>query len=539
MTTDMDSPEQRRPTGLESRPVSIEEILSPAPEKIRELVEQGTWHGDYEKVIAKRLPPEEIPTTEIEGKTRVLRVEATVKAIFRDEPLSIREEVEDRTWRLIERGEINVGDPDITLIPLVENLRPLVQRLTAESAKPPEPTISETDKAKLRRFDLLDRGAKQAGIEQGISGALSELQKTQRALGAAQEAMRKKADELTRQLQERNKRIKTMLRDISKGEKERQGLREELQEAQKKNKNLGVTVNAQRKTMAEFGRANKALREKNEDLEKQLEKRKPRQAKRLEPRQGEREQGIRVSVGAQKDIGKSRDRMEDDFGLVEPKDRELLAQRGCLYVVTDGMGGHLAGEVASGLAVEIISNDYYQEKGTIAEALNKAIQKANRQIYREAQKSAKKGMGTTVVAAVVRGDELYVAHAGDSRAYLIRNGAIHQLTEDHSWVHERAKEGALTPEEARRHPYRNVITRSLGSEPEVKLGLKQYKINQRDIVLLCTDGLTEMVDNEKIKALILGSPNPQVAAQRLIEQANFNGDRDNIAAVVIKVEQIG
>lgn len=659
MTEDTTSPEQRDFTP-EKRPEGqkLGTAVSLSPEEIRELV-KGDWADDW-RAIKEKLAPEQVPKDE-EG--RILRTNAVVVAAFPKASKLTQKITVDVLRRQMDEAEIEATNTNVSLFPLARNLVPLVEKL---EAKPLEPTISEANKAKLQQLYLLDKAAREAGIEQGIAGALSELQKTQRALGAAQEAsnkriaetlkttheaetLRKKVDELTSELQKRDKTSEAMLKQVNEMSRENGRLVRKLQEARKKTRSLQATVVSKDELIQKQEQEIQSLKAKPERplipvtppppekkpfavaaenlssnlkaikaidllvhqgnlmanekakqadtrallnealskypdseslrsaLQKLIETRitvskkgltpeEFRQAKKLKRQEYlnsvaslltdleevygrkveeldvgriEKEGKIKVLSGAHKDIGRARDNMEDDFGLVEPKESEILEQRGRLYVVTDGVGGYLAGEVASRLAVEIICNDYYEEEGAIAEALSKAIQKANRRIHREAQEATKKKMGTTVVAAVVRGNELHIAHAGDSRAYLLRNGKIHQLTEDHSWVQTQVKAGALTPVEARRHPQRNVITRCLGNKPKLKVDSNKHSIEKGDSIILCTDGLSEMVDDERIKELVLDTPNPQSAAQRLIEEANLNGGRDNIAAVVIKVEQIG
>jgi len=249
----------------------------------------------------------------------------------------------------------------------------------------------------------------------------------------------------------------------------------------------------------------------------------------------------KVRMGKGSDVGLARDHQEDDHGWLEPTDDPLKAQRkGNLYLVADGMGGHAAGEVASSLAVEIIPFEYYADPSTdVEESLRAAIKKANTRIREKAEEAGKEGMGTTVVCAVVRGDELYIAHVGDSRVYLLRDREMQQLTRDHSWVLEQVERGLLAEEEVADHPYRNIITRALGNKPDVEVDTQRLTLMERDILLLCTDGLSGVVEDEQIRTLILtNEDDPQAAVDYLIEMANTEGGPDNISAIVLRVDKV-
>ncbi len=225
---------------------------------------------------------------------------------------------------------------------------------------------------------------------------------------------------------------------------------------------------------------------------------------------------------------------QDSLGLPEGVPEDLLAIKGRLYLVADGIGGHQAGEVASGLAVDVIRHAYYADPDLDLEvSLWRAIAEANMAIGRQAQDPARAGMGTTVVAAVVRGEELVVAHVGDSRAYLWHHGHLHQLTTDHTWVAERLAAGILTPEEAANHPLRHVLTRSLGSAPDVEVDIARHNFRPGDRLLLCTDGVWEMLPEEEM-ARILGRADPQTAATALVARALEAGGQDDATALVVE-----
>jgi serine/threonine protein phosphatase PrpC len=236
--------------------------------------------------------------------------------------------------------------------------------------------------------------------------------------------------------------------------------------------------------------------------------------------------------------GRERDHNEDYCGSFEPEEPELLAERGRLYLVADGMGGHLAGEVAAQYAVEQILYAYYHDPWVgPGENLTQAIGSANADLYQDAQTNpAHSGMGTTLVGAAVRGEELTVANVGDSRAYLVHEGQIRQISRDHSWVAEELAAGLLTPEQAREHPKRNIITRSLGNDPEVEVDVFHERIGPGDVVLLCTDGLSGLVRDDEMAAVV-SRADPQRATEELVRLANERGGPDNITATVIQVRE--
>lgn len=234
-----------------------------------------------------------------------------------------------------------------------------------------------------------------------------------------------------------------------------------------------------------------------------------------------------MRVGSLTDVGKVRTSNEDALGM------DL--ERG-IFVVADGMGGHQAGEVASQQAVDAMLESLREADPSEppAEALVRSVTNANTEIAAAAQKDRNlKGMGTTVVAAVVHGDHFTIAHVGDSRAYLVRDNQILQLTEDHSMVAELVKAGVITPEAAETHPYRSAISRSLGQFKDVETDTSVHEFLPGDRILLCTDGLTRFAKPEDILERILAFDDPQEAAQGLIDLANDRGGRDNITAILI------
>lgn len=247
---------------------------------------------------------------------------------------------------------------------------------------------------------------------------------------------------------------------------------------------------------------------------------------------------LQVRVGKRTHPGMQRPENQDCFGTPEGLQSELQQAKGQLYVVADGMGGHAAGQLASKMAVQQLLQEYYGDPSLdIEKSLVQAIQAANFAIHEQAQIPSYAGMGTTLVAAVLRGRELYVANVGDSRAYLVRGRRIKQVTKDHSWVAAGLDAGILTEEEARQHPRRNVVTRSLGTCAEIEIDIFRLALQPEDTVLLCSDGLTGLVGDQEILKVI-ASRAPQEAANVLIDLANKRGGLDNVTAIVINVTTV-
>jgi protein phosphatase len=207
-----------------------------------------------------------------------------------------------------------------------------------------------------------------------------------------------------------------------------------------------------------------------------------------------------------------------------------------VFVVADGMGGAQAGEVASQMVVESFVEGLPDE-GTPEERLSVVVQRANKGIHERSHSEAESaGMGTTVTAAYLDEDSVALAHVGDSRAYLLRDGELLRLTEDHSLVEELLRGGKLTEEEALEHPQRSVITRALGIEPIVEIDTWTYPLRPGDVVLLCSDGLTSMISEQQVQEVLVEAPDLDTAADRLIDAANEAGGRDNITVVLFRVE---
>ena len=232
---------------------------------------------------------------------------------------------------------------------------------------------------------------------------------------------------------------------------------------------------------------------------------------------------MRPSIGAKSDVGRVRDGNEDSYLIQEP-----------FFAVADGMGGHLAGDVASRTAVQTISEHTQDGPSIGPEGLERAVKEANAVIHQKASSDPSlHGMGTTCTLVLIDGSEMHIAHVGDSRAYLLRGGEISQLTEDHTLVGRMVKEGRLAPEEAERHPQRSIITRALGVDDHVDVDLLTLPVNEGDKVLLCSDGLTSMIDADSIREVLTENGNPQDAVERLIDRANEAGGEDNITALLL------
>lgn len=238
------------------------------------------------------------------------------------------------------------------------------------------------------------------------------------------------------------------------------------------------------------------------------------------------------------DTGCIREANEDSGTHVKPGDSEIKKTRGTLTVVADGMGGHASGEVASKMAIELISYFYYaDELNTAPEALRSAIQLANAEIYETAISDEKYyGMGTTLVALVLIDGVGYSAHVGDSRLYRLRNKKIELLTIDHSQVMEMVKEGIISLEEARNHDDKNVILRAVGTQQTVNVEVSEaIPVFPNDEFLLCSDGLSDMVEDEVIEKVWINSKNIHEASQNLVDKAKEFGGHDNVTAAIVRM----
>lgn len=231
------------------------------------------------------------------------------------------------------------------------------------------------------------------------------------------------------------------------------------------------------------------------------------------------------------------------IGLVRKtnEDNSLVCEELRLLAVADGMGGHRAGEVASRLALDNIEAFIRQNSNDIAAdpagVLKKALEAANQEIFHQAQQDTDYyGMGTTITAVLLAKDKMYLAHVGDSRAYLIHDGEIRLVTDDHSLVNELIKNGGITVAEASRHPHRNVLTRAIGSTAVVDIDIYEEGINRGDILMLCTDGLSNLLSPDEMRETVVAAESPEAGAARLTEQALARGGPDNITVILCMIE---
>jgi len=244
---------------------------------------------------------------------------------------------------------------------------------------------------------------------------------------------------------------------------------------------------------------------------------------------------VHVTCAARTDVGLIRSGNEDNYIMVP--------ERG-IFVVADGMGGHAAGEIASEMAVQRISQDLGSFKGLGADdaaaRMTRAIQAANAAIFeRTLAEHDKRGMGTTATVLVLHaGNRYLIGQVGDSRAYLLRDGRFHQLTKDHSYVQEQVDAGYLTPEQARTHPYANVITRCVGASGDVMPDIFSGTARPGDVFLLASDGLTGMVEDDGLQAILQTQGTPERWVDRMVAEANRRGGLDNITAIIVQVDSV-
>ena len=236
---------------------------------------------------------------------------------------------------------------------------------------------------------------------------------------------------------------------------------------------------------------------------------------------------MNVVVGAKSDVGQVRQANEDSYLVDEP-----------LFVVADGMGGHIAGDVASSTAVSVIAGQASTASAENLQTLVDLVRAANKAIWEKAgQDPSLKGMGTTCTLMLVDNEKAYFAHVGDSRAYLLRGGELTQVTEDHTLVGRMVKEGRLSEEEAESHPQRSIITRALGVDSDVEVDVMSLDLRPGDRILLCSDGLSSMISDEAIVGPLREETDPQRVADRLVELANEAGGEDNVTVVIIDVTE--
>lgn len=232
---------------------------------------------------------------------------------------------------------------------------------------------------------------------------------------------------------------------------------------------------------------------------------------------------MKLILGAKTDVGRVRQVNEDSYLAEDP-----------LFVIADGMGGHLAGDVASSLAVEVIIKNRDDNLANDPDRLKEILREANRTIWEKAESdSSVRGMGTTCTMVLFKDGTAHFAHVGDSRAYLFRDGRLEQVTEDHTLVERMVREGRLTGEEAARHPQRNIITNALGIDSEVEVDMFSIQLQEGNRLIICSDGLSSMVDHADLQSILAEGADPQTTAEKLVEAALDAGGEDNITVIVL------
>ena len=243
---------------------------------------------------------------------------------------------------------------------------------------------------------------------------------------------------------------------------------------------------------------------------------------------------MHITCAGRTDVGVIRSGNEDNYLMVP--------DRG-IFLVADGMGGHAAGEVASEMAVRFIAKELGSLRGLgdeeVGERMRVAIRAANAAIFqRTLTEHDKRGMGTTVTALVLYGSRFLVGQVGDSRAYLYRGGKLAQITKDHSYVQEQVDAGYLTPEQARTHPYSNVITRCVGANADVMPDIYVGAVRRNDLLLLASDGLSGMLEDYELAEILGNAETPQRMVDAMIATANQHGGLDNITAIVVRIDAV-
>jgi len=253
---------------------------------------------------------------------------------------------------------------------------------------------------------------------------------------------------------------------------------------------------------------------------------------------------VRIASGGVTDVGRVRTNNEDCFRIVTPLN---------LFVLSDGMGGEAHGEIASAMAVETVVKHCFDAEANPAarvlgatqpgwsantKRLSTSLHLANNNIFKSAQEHPEQhGMGATLTAAWINGSKLSIAHVGDSRAYLLRGGSLLQLTRDHSLVAEQVRRGMLTVAEAEESEMQSVLLRALGAQAEIEVDAEEHQLFPRDILALCSDGLTRMVTEPEIAGVLQAERDPTRAAQELVSIANDRGGPDNITVVIVRIEK--
>jgi serine/threonine protein phosphatase PrpC len=255
---------------------------------------------------------------------------------------------------------------------------------------------------------------------------------------------------------------------------------------------------------------------------------------------------VKVLVCAKTDVGRARTTNEDACSVTEletgtlidaeGEDRTVsLGQKGVLLAVSDGMGGHQAGEVASALVLESLQRELAQDaKGPLHKHLEDAVHRANRRVHNAARSADRHGMGATLTAVFIRGTEAFIAEVGDSRGYILRNGRLRQVTRDQSMVQMLVDQGVMTSQEAKKAPGKNVILQAVGLNPDVRVAIGRLELRRGDRLLLCSDGVTNQINDDELREILTKSP-PREACETMIALANERGGDDNETVIVADV----
>ncbi|MHB8635190.1 MAG: PP2C family protein-serine/threonine phosphatase [Fimbriimonadaceae bacterium] len=248
---------------------------------------------------------------------------------------------------------------------------------------------------------------------------------------------------------------------------------------------------------------------------------------------------VRATVACKTDLGRVRENNEDKFEFYVPEDDAVLATRGAIYLVCDGMGGAAAGQIASELTAKTFIDVYLHHPSDNPQiAMAAAVSAANRFVLDVSRAvPSRQGMGTTLSGLILIQDKAYVVQVGDSRVYRLREGELEQLTEDHSWIAEALKLRMITPEEAATHPYKSVITRAVGTEGDLAPDLFVHELAVGDTFLLCSDGVTGHVSDTTLR-YVLGEHDPASAAWRIVGLALQNGGSDNATVMIVRIDSL-
>lgn len=248
---------------------------------------------------------------------------------------------------------------------------------------------------------------------------------------------------------------------------------------------------------------------------------------------------VAVTVACKTDLGRVRDNNEDKYEYFLPEDDRTLAARGQVFLVCDGMGGHAAGQIASELACKTFIDVYlHHPSADPTVAMEAGVIAANRFVLDVGRAiPSRRGMGTTLSGLIFLQGQAYTVHVGDSRIYRLRDGQISMMTNDHTWVDEAIRSGALRPEDAADHPYKHVIMRAVGTEGDIKPDIERHDLLEGDIYLLCSDGLTNHVTDEEMQQMLLEAA-PSQAAWNLVGAALQGGGSDNTTVIIVRVDGI-